>query len=406
MRLFPYLLAVFLASGMVTLKLYREIPLGRKIKADSSDLYKILKTPLVGSLSDTYSYMLSAYGYYKNFIPIVEVEGKRYFVSFRFLSSWVFVPFMWIFKDYFPLAYILFFTFSAMLLLALLLERLGLKPYVSIALLILVSFITFYHLPRLMLEGPTLTLLLLFLILFFKGKIGLSLIPLTLASFIRGEISILSLIFGVYAIAKTRRFFFLISFIPIIINILVNIYFGDQSNFYFWAYKAYLENYKKAEYSDEIVQKCVHEKLGFTPSEILQRTHPYLKVKTDCWKEVLKEEFELSSLVFALKQMILNSANLLFYLPSRFLTFLPKPFIVFYLLYTSLTILSLLFYIFRGSKLILLFYFSLILIYSIYNPFGLFDHSRFKLLLVPFEIVFIASLLSRYRFPSLRPLRP
>ncbi len=360
MRLFPYLFAGFLASGMVTLKLYREIPLGRKIKADLSDLYKILKTPLVGSVADTYSYILSAYGYYKNLMPIVEVEGKRYFVSFRFLSSWVFVPFMWIFKDYFSLAYIIFFTFSAMLLSALLLERFGLKPLVSLALLLLVSSVIFYHLPRLMLEGPTLALLLLFLILFFKGKLGLSLIPLTLASFIRGEISLISLIFGVYAIAKTGRFFFLISFIPMIINILVNLYFGDQSNFYFWTYRAYLENYKRTGYSDESVQKCVHEKLGFIPSEILQMAHPYLKIKTDCWKEVLREELEPSSLIFTLKRMILNSANLLFYIPSRFLTFLPKPFIVLYLLYSSLTILSLFFYIFRGSKFLLLLFTTLL----------------------------------------------
>ncbi len=109
MRFLPYILAGFLSISFVVLKLYREIPMGKKIYADLSSLNKLLETPIVGSTDDSYYYFLSAYAYYKNFLPVLEMDGGKHFVSFRFLSSLVFVPFMWLFKGYFPLAYIIFF---------------------------------------------------------------------------------------------------------------------------------------------------------------------------------------------------------------------------------------------------------------------------------------------------------
>jgi hypothetical protein len=99
----------------------------------------------------------------------------------------------------------------------------------------------------------------------------------------------------------------------------------------------------------------------------------------------------------------LNFLSLIFYIPTRLLAFLPKPFIVFYVLYSLVATASLIFYLFKGSRLLIFLYFSLIIIYSLYNPFGLFDFSRFKVMLVLFEMVFIASLLSGYRFPGLKP---
>jgi len=206
-----------------------------------------------------------------------------------------------------------------------------------------------------------------------------------------------------FALLKTRKTVFLLSFLPISVQTFANLYLGDQSNFYFWAYKEYLENLKGVKYSDEKFQKCVQERLGFVPPKVLQITHPYLRVKTDCWKDVFKEEIKLQDLNFALKQIALNFLRPIFYIPTRLLAFLPKPFIVFYVLYSLLAISSLIFYLFKGSRLLVFLYFSLIIIYSLYNPFGLFDFSRFKVMLVPFETVFIASLLSGYRFQGLKP---
>jgi hypothetical protein len=329
--------------------------------------------------------------------------GGKYFASFRFLSSWVFVPFMWLFKDHFPLAYIIFFTFAVMLLFVFLLEKLGVKTQIIFLMLFLISPIVFYHIPRLMLEGPTVVLILLFLILFFKGRFGLSLLPLSIAGLIRGEMAVICLIFGIYALLKTRKNVFLLSSLPILVQTFANLYFGDQSNFYFWAYRGYLENLKGVKYSSEKVEKCVQERLGFVPPKVLQATHPYLRVKTDCVRDVLKAEIKPQDLNFALRQITLNFLSLIFYIPTRLLAFLPKPFIVFYVLYSLVVIASLIFYLFKGSRLPIFLYFSLIIIYSLYNPFGLFDFSRFKVMLVPFETVFIASLLSGYRSLCLKP---
>jgi hypothetical protein len=403
MRFLPYILAGFLSISFVGLKLYREFPMGKKIYADLSSLNRLLETPLVGSTDDSYYYFISAYAYYKNFLPVLEMDGGKYFVSFRFLSSWVFVPFMWLFKDHFPLAYIIFFTFAVMLLFVFLLEKLGVKTLIIFLMLFLISPIVFYHIPRLMLEGPTVVLILLFLILFFKGRFGLSLLPLSIAGLIRGEMAVICLIFGIYALLKTRKNVFVLSFLPILVQTFANLYFGDQSNFYFWAYRGYLENLKGVKYSSEKVEKCVQERLGFVPPKVLQATHPYLRVKTDCVRDVLKAEIKPQDLNFALRQITLNFLSLIFYIPTRLLAFLPKPFIVFYVLYSLVVIASLIFYLFKGSRLPIFLYFSLIIIYSLYNPFGLFDFSRFKVMLVPFETVLIASLLSGYRSLCLKP---
>jgi len=106
MRVLPYLFAGFLASVMVGLKTYEDLSKGRGIYLELRDLKGTIKylekKGVVGMANDTYSYLIPAYGYYKNLLPVVEVDGERYFASYRFLSSWVFVPFMWLFKGYFP----------------------------------------------------------------------------------------------------------------------------------------------------------------------------------------------------------------------------------------------------------------------------------------------------------------
>jgi hypothetical protein len=235
-----------------------------------------------------------------------------------------FVPFMWLFKDHFPLAYIIFFTLAVMILFVFISEKLGVKTQIIFLMLFLISPIVFYHIPRLMLDTPALVLILLFLILFFKGRFGLSLLPLSIAGLIRGEMAVICLIFGIYALLKTRKSVFLLSFLPISVQTFANLYLGDQSNFYFWAYRGYLENLKGVKYSGEKVEKCVQERLGFVPPKVLQATHPYLRVKTDCIRDVLKAEIKPQDLNFALRQITLNFLRPIFYIPTRLLTFLPS----------------------------------------------------------------------------------
>jgi len=115
-----------------------------------------------------------------------------------------------------------------------------------------------------------------------------------------------------FALLKTRKTVFLLSFLPISVQTFANLYLGDQSNFYFWAYRGYLENLKGVKYSSEKVEKCVQERLGFVPPKVLQATHPYLRVKTDCIRDVLKAEIKPQDLNFALRQITLNFLSLIF----------------------------------------------------------------------------------------------
>ncbi|MEO0138342.1 MAG: hypothetical protein ABIL16_00545 [candidate division WOR-3 bacterium] len=404
MRLLPYIAAVVLGVSFVALKVYKETKMGRSVYAPLSDLKTLLNTPIVGTIEDSYSYLLSAYGYYKNFVPVIDWERDRYFVSFRFLSSIVFVPFMWIFKGYFPIAYILFFSLAVMLSYAHLLQTLKIHPIISTITLVALSPLTFYHIPRLMLEPPAVLFLIWFLISFLKRRYILSFVFLFIAGIIRAEISVLCLIFGIYAFAKTRKLSFSLSVIPVILQVSINYFLGDQSNFYFWTYRGYLENFKYNEYSSDNVKACINKKLGFVPEKPMIYTHPYLRVSTECWKEVVSSEMDFKKgFGYAFKQILKNAFDVVFFPVSKFSSFFKWPILSFYLFYGILVFISVFGFWFWGSRLLIVFYAILITIYSLYNPFGLFDSSRFKQMLIPFEVVFISSLLSIHRFQVLKP---
>ncbi len=357
MRLLPYITAVVLGVSFVGFKVYMETKIGRTVYAPLSDLKTLLNTPIVGTIEDSYSYLLSAYGYYKNLVPVIDWEGNRYFVSFRFLSSIVFVPFMWIFKGYFPIAYILFFSLAVMLSYAYLLQTLKMHPITSAIILVALSPLTFYHIPRLMLEPPAVLFLLWFLISFLKRRYILSFVLLFIAGIIRAEISVLCLIFGIYALVKTRKLLFSLSVIPIVLQVSINYFFGDQSNFYFWAYRGYLENVKGEVYSSDKVKTCINRKLGFVPEKPIIYTHPYLKVSTKCWEKVVSSEINIKkSFGYAFKQVFKNAFDVVFFPVSKFFSYFKWPVLSFYLFYGILAFISVIGFWFWGSRFLILFY--------------------------------------------------
>jgi len=272
MKVLPYLFAGFLASVMVGLKTYEDMSKGRGIYLELQDLNGTIKQlknkGVVGISKDTYAYLIPAYGYYKNLLPVVEVDGKRYFASYRFLSSWVFVPFMWLFKGYFPLAYIIFFAFAFMLGLVYLMEGLRVKPQISTLVLLITFPFLYYHIPRLLLEGPTMFLLILFLRLFLDKKYSLALLPLIFASLIRGEISVICALYGLYLILKTKNLIYSVSAIPITAHAITSQYLGDQSFFYFWTYRNYVMNVLGKDFRMDEIHNCASEKLGFYPQKV------------------------------------------------------------------------------------------------------------------------------------------
>ncbi len=71
-------------------------------------------------------------------------------------------------------------------------------------------------------------------------------------------------------------------------------------------------------------------------------------------------------------------------------------FLAFYLIYGLVALVSSLM-MFKKFRVLRVMYFTLIIIYSLYNPFGLFDSSRFKQYLIPFETAFIGLVLRKFQ---------
>jgi len=407
MRVLPYLFAGFLASLMVGLKTYEDLSKGRSIYLELRDLKGTIKylekKGVVGMGNDTYSYLIPAYGYYKNLLPVVEVDGERYFASYRFLSSWVFVPFMWLFKGYFPLAYIIFFAFAVMLGLAYLMEGLRVKPQISILILLITFPFLYYHIPRLLLEGPTMFLLILFLRLFVGKKYSLALLPLIFASLIRGEISVICALYGLYLILKTKNLIYSVSAIPITAYAITSQYLGDQSSFYFWTYKVYVTKVLGKDFRMDEIHNCASEKLGFYPQKVSDNyhpygfVHPYYKVYSQCFKERVVEINLVKEGKLVLYNVVKNFFNLIFLPTGKFTLLLKSPYLWFFVVYGIFVVGGIFWFLRFNSPLIPLLYLILIAIYSIYNPFGSIHSDRFKVVLIPFEVFFLGSWITKRR---------
>ncbi len=385
-----YIFALILGISIPTFKILWESRYERTFMANLDSLESLMNTEMVGSTADTYTYLIGAYGYYKNFLPLIRKDKENLWICIRPASSLVFAIFMYIFGRFFPLAYIFFFPIMIMLTYAYITKLLRIDTWLSILLLLLITPLTFYHIPRLTMEPVAVLFVLMFIINVFKGKYFLAGLFLFIAGFLRGEFSVLSLLYGAYLIYRFKKFSPSLFFVPFIFQTSLSITCGDQSNFYFWTYRAFVENVKGERYSSEKIKDCIERRLGYFPSKTLLVAYPYSKINTDCWKEIVFKEVDFVKYKgFILSQILRNAFDVVIFPVSKFSRFFKGPLLIYYALYGLLVIISVFFALRYIPNVLIVLYVVLVLIYSLYNPFGLFDSSRFKQNLIPFEISFL-----------------
>ncbi|MEO0153577.1 MAG: hypothetical protein ABIL24_07765 [candidate division WOR-3 bacterium] len=224
-----------------------------------------------------------------------------------------------------------------------------------------------------MLDPFVANFVLISIILFSLKKNTLSLIPLFLASILRPEFLIILILFGIFLKAFKPTFFLSLPLIAfqIILNKCI-----DQSNFWWWSTIMYYQQIKK-------------ENRENTYTDIIRRCE---KLNSECYKKILLEETKTNYkkiLPFAIKNFILNPIKLLFFPIEKYKGKLFILFAFITLAYAILLIISITRQ--RNEKLIL---FSLLILVLLYNFYFILDNttwvSRYKLLIIPFEVYLIA----------------
>ncbi|MCS7245348.1 MAG: hypothetical protein RMJ38_04405 [candidate division WOR-3 bacterium] len=163
---------------------------------------------------------------------------------------------------------------------------------------------------------------------------------------------------------------------------------GDQTNFYYWTLRAYTTNVEKNFNLEKVrtdIKNCVLNKAGINDIERhMLMVYPFSKYNSDCWKEKVKIRWEIDKVA----KYIAENIFFLSIVPKVRLFNLLFPISI---IFGILTIIGLIFY-FKKDWFIPLSYISMVIIYAMYNPYGLFDQARFKLYVLPFEILLIAQL--------------
>ncbi len=290
-----YLFSASLGLGFAGLKVVWDGRYGKTFVADMSSLENLLNTDLIGSIADTYTYLVPAYSIYKEHLPVIRRNGKTYWVCMRTLSSLPFIPFLFVFGKYFPLGYIFFFSTSVPISLVFLLQKLKLTSTQALVLMLFVSPLIFYHIPRLMLEAPVVLLISGFVASLSTKRYGMAGMFMLLAGVIRGEFAILSLFYAVYMVIIRRYTWAFALALPFLLQIGMNTLCGDQSNFYFWTYRAYVENVEGGKYSSDKIRDCMERQVGYFPEKHLIVAYPFSKVNTLCWEKIIHKEIDFTA---------------------------------------------------------------------------------------------------------------
>ncbi len=410
---------------------------GISLRAPLDSLEHLLLSDFVGKSSDTFLYYLPpAYSILKYGEPIRVVGETVYHLCYRVVQSHVFLPFMVAFGEYFPLYYI--FTFSLLfgLLVGLLLLELNPGRYaLNLVIASLILPVVFYYLPFLMLEAPTSVLLMayaLFLVRYVRGRSTLnallSLPFLMGAVFLRPETAVLSL--PLLSLSLRRWSLFVPALLsvatPVAVHVSHTLRCGDQSNFYLWAYALHVERQRGKPYTDvadlvrdagEDLKACLRDKgvgspsdLGFEDEKLslyFQMFQTNGREYSSCFRHLLLQSVGVGDVWAMIKRAPMNFLSLLIpsFASSSFyqrVGFLKWPFKVLFALYGILLIFALMCSWGCGSsgyRWMVLSYLLLLMLYTLYNPFGGFDALRFKLYLVPFEAVFLGLTLRNFIAP-------
>ncbi|MFZ8847442.1 MAG: hypothetical protein ACO2O6_09685 [Candidatus Hydrothermia bacterium] len=359
------LLILYISSA--TFKVFYESKkFNKEYIANLSSMESFLSKSYVGTIADSYHYLKQAYSVYKTFKP---------YDCFRPITGYLFAPFLFVFKEYSILA-ILFFNATAFsIVLYLFLNAFNTSFKLKLFVITFVFLMTFYFVPRIMLEPYTMILTLLAILFYRNNKFFLSLILLFFASLIRNEFILVFIVFLFFILLKSKKILFVSTPLLIILLITNAILSGceDQSNFYWWAIKNYYENVKHIEY--EKAKQLWKEKC-----EILD---------DKCYKNILKslfyEERDIA-IKEAIKNIILNPIKLLIFPLDKYKwNFV---YIIVNIIWFVLVIFSII-KSFEKQKVFIISLFLLVILYSLYAVFGGLDASRFKLYILPFEMAII-----------------
>ncbi len=437
-KLHLYLSVLYLLP--VLFKVANALLRGLSLTAPLDTLEELLLTDFVGKSSDTFLYYLPpAYSLLRYGEPVFITDSGVFTLCYRVVQSFVFYPFMVAFGEYFPLYYV--FTFSLVFangLAALLWEINPNRLRLNLLVGSLIFPTAFYYLPFLMLEAPTASALLLYTYFTFRyvrrrsdTNLVLALPFLMFAVFLRPEMALLSapLLFFAFRSAKKYLPLVLLSVLtPLSLNVRQTLKCGDQSNFYLWAYAQRVERERGKPYGDvldfindlgEDFKVCLKKKgvpdpssVGFGSPELnsyFQMFQLNNREYSACFRELFLKDLEPRDVISLLRQIPVNFASLIFpsLSSSRFFEragALSLPFKVFYVVYGLLTVFFLLCAWSCGKREIspfLVGYILLCFLYALYNPFGNFDALRFKMYLLPFEVLFAGFTFREF----LRPLQ-
>ena len=393
-KLFLFSLILFFSSTLF--KIFNETTKYHKlaianIEQDIKNLeFFPLKSDYIGTSADGYIYLRHAYSIYLNSKP---------YNCYRPQTGYIYYPFLILFNKFFLIAILLFNSVIFSFCLTYLIWTINNKSLLkSIFIIIFVFIMTYNNVPRVLLEPIASSLLMLSLSFYFKKQNYFSILSLFLGSLIRGEIMLIFLLFTIFLLILRNFKQFIFSFI--LLSIIMIFYSllnkcTDQSNFYYWALVSYYvhKNHLTFEKSREIIiNMCKIKNL----SELYNCMSCY-----KCFKENLINEIKSDpkiSLKLAFKNFIYNMMKILI-LPTgkykgKFKNYLILFFSIIHLIWFFLFLIS----IPKSDKFIILLFLSLVILYNLYFIFGGFEFSRFKIMILPFEIYFVLKTLSDNQF--------
>ena len=378
-KLLIFFLLIFLYFSSAIFKVvYESKKYKKEYIADLSSEERFLSKNYVGAGRDTYHYLKQAYSVYKTLKP---------FRRLKTFSGYLFAPFLFIFKNYSILAIIFFNVIAFSIVFFIFLNSFNVDFKIKLLLIFFVFLMTFYYIPRIMLEAYGLIFTLLAIIFFRNNRFFLSLILLFLVSLIRSEFFLVFTTFLIFTFYKSKRsFLFSLPFGLIII--IINYAYEDKSNFYYWAVLHYYGLESSEKLAELLKEQKKQEIIG---CKIIDKKI----INIDCYKNIFNSLFNEEREEFinkALKNILLNPFKILIFPIEKYRW--NVVYLILNLIWFALVLISIL-RVFKEEKVFVISLFLLVLCYALVFIFGGFDASRFKLYILPFELTIILSYLNK-----------
>jgi hypothetical protein len=414
-----------LLSGVINgANIYQRLKDGYSLRSDFSSVENLINQKNAFYSGDRFGYLQQAYGFYKYGLPVYELEGKFYeFCPRSYLSSLIFLPFIFISKNYFELIFVVINFLAFAILLSILLHKINPKFYLINYFLVFLAIIyESSSSTRILLETVISNLYLLtfiFLLKFVETKkqsfLYFSLFFIFFSAGIRNENFILGIIIVLFTIRKLKDA--LVSFLialPFLTLVLIKTFrCGDTSNFWGANFAGVKKYYLKLTNQDvnvdiwaeviEDVNKKVTPPFGGEKALIMLDLKPYYTHMRDYERkriiEMISERKEII-LIGLFKFFFYNIGAILFTQPYEIeeifnnLRFYNKDIIFFAIfIYNFLILISIFIVLHNFSKIetfykiAFIVYLTLLIIYSFFTMFGEHDWTRYRNVFIPIELI-------------------